>query len=267
MLFRSLGVNASLLGFVVTGLVKKAQHAKPINVYGGEMQFCKSPNVRQLTEVFEKLINPPGKFFFVYFSDDSCISIRHNGSVHTYNMDIKSCDASHTGALFRAFTELAPGKAKTDLEALVEQCKSKIKICSTVDRSRKVTLKPLFPRLYSGSTLTTAINNLANIFICLAIVEGSYDGTEAYLKQAAARVGYLIDLELCTVKGDIQFLKHSPVYDTEGRLRPLLNPGVLLRLSGQCKGDLPGQGDLRQRAIDFQHTLLKGIYPDRKSVV
>jgi len=64
---------------------------------------------------------------------------------------------------------------------------------------------------------------------------------------------------------EIQFLKHSPVRDVTGVLRPLLNLGVLLRLSGNCRGDLcnfGGKGvSLEQRAAVFQSSLLVSAYP------
>ena len=59
----------------------------------------------------------------------------------------------------------------------------------------------------------------------------------------------------------MQFLKHSPVFDVDGKIRAVLNIGVLLRASGVSKGDLPGRGDLRLRAQAFQGALLQGMYP------
>lgn len=63
------------------------------------------------------------------------------------------------------------------------------------------------------------------------------------------------------VSEDIQFLKHSPTLTTTGSYKACLNLGVLLRLIGTCKGDLPGRGPLEPRATSYNHALVQGAYP------
>jgi hypothetical protein len=65
----------------------------------------------------------------------------------------------------------------------------------------------------------------------------------------------------CPRYNDVQFLKHSPVYDNNNQIRPLLNPGVFFRASGVCRGELPGRGDFNSRALAFQAGLIQGAYP------
>jgi len=65
-------------------------------------------------------------------------------------------------------------------------------------------------------------------------------------------------MDECCKPEDLQFLKCSPCKDIHGVYRPVLNLGVLLRLSGTCKGDLPGRGDWTKRAAKFQGSLLHG---------
>jgi len=258
-----LGVHASLQGFRVTKFLKHAMAAEPLDYLGGEIEFCPTPDPFSLTKVFEKLIDPPGDYYFVYFSDDSCLAIRTKDGIKRYNIDISSCDASHTEKLFTTLQDLTPPSVRGDMKSLTNQCKTPITIHS-VDtfKSRKVRLKPPSPRLYSGSTLTTAINNLANILIAISIAEEGCS-TPDDIMRAAAQAGYIVTCEDCTDWHKLQFLKHSPVLDTKGVIRPLLNIGVLLRLSGCCKGDLPGskKTPLRERAEAFQASLLRGAYP------
>jgi hypothetical protein len=266
-----LGVAASLRGFVLTSVLKKAQDETEIDFNGGTAVFCKSPDPHQMAKHFRLLHNPPGKFYFVYFSDDSCLAIRQNdGTVKWYNLDISSCDASHTELLFSALLDLVPpGQARHDMELLIKQCSAPLKIVSRVNKKHKIKLIPKSPKLYSGSTLTTAINNLANLLIALAITS-SYDplsvhdkdGQNLSMVAAAARVGYILTgcnpLEHFE---DVQFLKHSPIFDVNGDIHAMLNLGVLLRASGTCEGDLPGRGDIAPRARAFQRGLLLGAYP------
>lgn len=224
------------------------------------MEFVASPIPAKLEEVFNSLLSPAGRYHAVAFSDDSCFSIRHKGEVHVYNVDISKCDASHTEALFDALVKITPERGQEDMQRLTDQCGLPITISSLWDKKRRCILRPVHKLLYSGSTLTTAINNLATFLIMKAFVECRYDGPQSLI-EAAESVGYVITLERCHLPEDIQFLKHSPVYDDTGVLRPMLNLGVLLRLSGTCKGDLPGRGDIQTRAESFQRGLLDGAYP------
>lgn len=257
-----LGVHASLQGFRITKFLKHAMAVEPFSYRGGEIEFCPKPAPAALESVFRKLIDPPGKFYFVYFSDDACLSIKTPTGILRFNLDISSCDASHTASLFKALRTLTPERVRKDIDHLVNQCSTPITIYDLIDRKKKVTLKPNSPRLYSGSTLTTAINNLANILIALSIAESDCLSAEDVIR-AAAKAGYIVTCLDCSDWHKLQFLKHSPVIDTDGQLRALLNIGVLLRLSGTCKGDLPGKKTipLRQRAEAFQASLLRGAYP------
>lgn len=255
-----LGVKASLQGFRVTKCLKDAMSAEPFEYAGGTIYFCSKPTHDDLSYVFAELLRPTGRFFFVYFSDDACYAVNTKDGVYRANLDISACDASHGPAIFEAYPQLADGVVRDDLRVLVEQCMLPIRIHDIAEPKRRVTLQPWVPKLYSGSTMTTSINNFANIMIAVSIGECCAEN-ETQIIAAAAAVGYIITVDTCEVFEDIQFLKHSPVLDIDGLWRPLLNPGVLLRLSGVAKGDLPGSGDLKKRGMRFQSALLQGTYP------
>lgn len=253
-----LGVAASLQGFMLTHALKTAQDSETFHFDGGYAKFIKSPDMAALTAAFNDLISPPGNFVFIFFSDDACYSYRDaTGRVHMFNLDISSCDASHGPAIFNRLEQLVPdGTPRADMRVLIDQCRLPIKITDVADRRRYVTLKPRSPRLYSGSTITTAINNVANLSIIMAIRLNP--GLTPV--QAAAKAGYIITVDECTIPEDLQFLKHSPVLRADATgYAPLLNLGVILRLSGTCKGDLPGRGDLEARAAAFQGALIHGV--------
>lgn len=253
-----LGVAASLQGFRLTNALKIAQDSEVIHFDGGYARFIKSPDIQALQEAFDDLISPPGRFVFVFFSDDACYSYRDaTGQVHMYNLDISSCDASHGPSIFDRLLSLVPeGQPRADMQVLVDQCKLPIKLNDCGNHKRKVLLQPVHPRLYSGSTITTSINNVANLSIIAAIrLHPDLDPV-----QAAVKAGYIITMDKCSTPEGLQFLKHSPIKRADGSgYAPLLNLGVLLRLSGTCKGDLPGRGDLDLRARKFQGALLHGV--------
>jgi len=267
-----LSVAASLQGFRLTEMLKTAQSTVTYRVYGGEVQFIKDPSPTTMQEVFTKLISPPGKFYYCYFSDDACLAVRVGAIVYRYNLDISSCDASHTTALFDALVAVVPEHCKDDMRVLVEQCTYQLAIRSVANRGAKVVIKPLSPRLYSGSTITTAINNLANLGIAVAAITAVLalgpNPTAAQVGAAiiagARSAGYIVTLDTCDRPEQLQFLKHSPIQDVTGVYRPMLNLGVLLRLSGACKKDLPGRGAIKPRAQQFQHALLNGLYTGSK---
>lgn len=265
------GVEASLLGFRLTDFLKQAMTAEDVDVEGGIMSFCKTPDPLALKRHFSQLLDPSGRYYFLYFSDDSCLSIRNpdTGLIDRYNLDISGCDASHGPGLFREYTRLFPdGAPRDDALRLVLQCCLPVLIRSCGIDGAFVLLKCLRPFLYSGSTITTGLNNLACMLICLSIVQKEYrytpdaNGVNTFLVDRAAEAGYI--LTGCTPLKrfeDVQFLKNSPVLDTNGEWQPMLNFGVLLRASGTCRGDLPGRGDIIPRARSFQAGLLQGCYP------
>jgi len=256
-----LGVNASLLGFRVTAALKCAQSALPLQYLGGVIETVKAVSQDLLTSVFRKLINCSSRYYFVIFSDDSCLSIRApDGTVHYYNVDISKCDASHGTTRFKSLKAITPDNLRPAIDLLVQQCSEPFTIQDSENSRNFVMLQPKRPMLYSGSTLTTVVNNNASMDIGLSIAETPYIDEDS-LVAAAERAGYIITLERCYDYHRLQFLKHSPVIDTSGQVRPLLNLGVLLRLSGTCRGDLPGRGDLQVRAQSFQAQLLAGAYP------
>jgi hypothetical protein len=210
------------------------------------------------------LYEPDDKFVFVCYSDDATFSIDYDGQLRWYNSDINSADASYTPALFQLLVDMFPTHVQDDVKRLVNQCKLPMKIFSTNDMSLYVVLQPLCPVLYSGSTLTTILNTLANMVIAQAISLALSQGriqTEQDIVTTARDAGFLITLTECATFEQVQFLKHSPVRDINGCWQPLLNFGVLLRASGMCLGDLPGTGDIATRALEFQRGLLRGAYP------
>jgi hypothetical protein len=259
-----LSVTASLQGFVLTALLKKAQASHPYHVNGGVIQFVDAPHPRALRRALKQLENPAGRFHYLYFSDDACLAIRTSRGIERYNIDISSCDSSHGTMVFDSLINLMPPHAQDDMRKLVEQCQMPITLRSYSEPSNKLILEPLTPRLYSGSTITTGINNLANLAIAIAVTNVP-DPTPLQIIAAARQAGYIITLDTCTMLEDIQFLKHSPSKcSCCDKYQMLLNPGVMLRLSGVCMYDLPGRGPIRPRAEAFQHALLRGLYANAR---
>lgn len=254
---------ASLRGAWLTNYMKGAFASEPIHWNGGIFEFIKCPDQVTMERVFRTMYSPVGRFYFVYFSDDSSLAIRVGIEIKWFNIDISSCDASHTESLFIALKWLTPLAVHDDMQQLINQCKLPVKVLSNsaFSKPKRVIIKFNTARLYSGSTLTTSINNLASLLIGLAISKLDVI-TEQTITEAAASAGYVITgAQPLNNFNEVQFLKHSPVLDVSGKIRALLNLGVLCRASGVCKEDLPGKGPVLPRAQAFQRGLLRGMYP------
>lgn len=257
-----LTVPASLYGFRLFECFKQAQAHEDIYYKGGLIRFIKSPDAHTLKEAFDLLITCPYRFVYIYFSDDACLSIRVGQKIWFFNLDISSCDASHSKAIFRNLLSATPHNVRRYMKLLMKQCKSRLKVVNPSRPSEFVIFKLLIYCLLSGWTGTTAINGIANTTIALAIADADIQ-QPADIAAAARIAGYVItggEAPLSKPE-QLQFLKHSPMKDINDVYHPFLNLGVLLRAFGTCKGDLPGRGPLPVRGAAFQRGLLNGAYP------
>jgi len=125
--------------------------------------------------------------------------------------------------------------------------------------NRRALLIPICMVLYSGSGLTTAVNNVANTLISLSIrrlLRGrAITKAEApgLIERAARYVGFLVKVIECEEPSQLQFLKHSP--SSVGY--SYLNLGVWIRSFGTCIGRLPGKERLGVEARAMKY--LKGV--------
>jgi hypothetical protein len=274
----NLQVVASLAGFKATEYLKKAQSAVPIICdMGGRVskaEFIMSPTTEDIDRVFDDMYISQYDVYFVYFSDDSILRYVWNGRPYWANLDISKCDCSHGEGIFAAYRDLFPEYIRPDVDTLLAQLISPCTLTSSHKDfpGRKVIITPSEATLYSGATPTTTLNNVSCNTIFYAIRDcdvsecKNIEEVGRALEAAIASTGYIVtglsaDDTWCEIFEDLQFLKHSPVRDTNGDWHALKNLGVLGRAGGACKGDLPGRGDLENRAAVFQSNLLHGMYP------
>jgi len=118
------------------------------------------------------------------------------------------------------------------------------------------------PIEFSGTTLTTELNNLASQAILMSIyimtVGKSKAETLDVIPLAAQSVGYQVSVEVVEKLEDFQFLKTSP-FLMNGSMDCFLNLGVALRCIGSCDGDLPGRGDIELRAEQRNGQIVAGM--------
>lgn len=238
----------------------KEQFEQPFVVGNASCRFIKTPESSVMAEVFRNLINPVG-LYFCFFSDDACISAQCTDGNFTANLDISACDGSNFDPVFNLLKTAmrVDPRYYNDIEDAFKQCKTKCVVKQVEGGKGKVFLKPNGYVLYSGSVLTTSINNMANTLIFMHIVsllQGrvvSKQELREIIVTAGEQAGYMLKIDECKRHGDIQFLKHSPAISGD-KILPYLNLGVLMRGFGTIVGELPGKKklgiDLRARIFN-----------------
>jgi len=197
---------------------------------------------------------------FLVFSDDACYAIRRGDSTFLGNLDIATCDASHTPAMLEMCLRVL--KFPPDVaQALRLQMMSHMRVYARKDKGQKpsrVMIKPRSMHLPSGITITTLVNCVAMLCIFWSVINSDIKSEDDIIG-AAARVGYKLTLEAVSIPEDYQFLKRSLSRDIAGDYHVTLNLGVIFRASGVCRGDLPGRGCHMKRASEFQRALMTGL--------
>lgn len=265
-----LGVSASLVGAEITDWIKKYMEEKPFCHGVNRCHFVKSVSHSKLCEVFGDMsINVHDDYSVVayVFSDDSIFNIcfREEGIFKQLVLcvDISKCDMSHTRSLFHLLRDMFETNGL--LQRLIDQCIGEVCMFG-VDRSKKIVLKLLDYILLSGSTLTTAINTLANfiIFLCVCL-EQPKSGSQLML--AVEKCGYVVTAgnNVAECPSQQQFLKHSPVRLRDGSTTPMLNLGPYFRRFGMTKsGDFEGPKEMsfHDRACALESAVLNGMFGD-----
>jgi len=266
-----IGVHGSLHGATWTKDMKQYLSSADIRLDNAIFRFCADPRPESVSQCFSFI---SGDYFsaipsdvdiiLVAFSDDCIFGRRTISGWVLYNGDISSCDSSHGIAIFHAMFNILNCPASV-AKPLWAQIMAEIKIRSVskmpngkLRKDQRVILRPTVPYLQSGHTITTLVNTFCWLFILRAL-SVSHDPSDT-VKQVQDKIfdatGYIVELDQCSIVEDLQFLKQSPVMMTDGKYHAMVNLGVILRASGQCKGDLPGSGDIHKRSAAFQYELM-----------
>lgn len=225
------------------------------------IRFVASPRSEVLDEVFQFLMNPPlGKCHYVYFSDDCCFSMGCADGVFMANGDIKQCDGSHYNPLFNIVENLLAylprhlGGGRNEYYQEISYAMAQLWAPAVFRNKYKLPnikresamYKFNSRRLYSGSVLTTAVNNIANFCIAACLAQRAPDPSHLTKAQVpelyrlgAQDAGYLVKCIVAHKPEDLQFLKCTPAIDDSGQYRSLMCLGVHLRGFGLIDGDLP----------------------------
>jgi len=178
---------------------------------------------------------------FLYHSDDMTIVGRQCGQPVLIDSDISACDA-HNGPAIFALTahELAAFGNLTETIALVEQCCSKCRAVNPENPREYLVFEPNGPFEYSGTSLTTILNNRASTLIAASVVSCLQPGVKLrkeVVEIAATRVGHRVKAEERSDLTGLQFLKHSPLMTDLGVRVWSKNLGAIFKKFGVYEGD------------------------------
>jgi hypothetical protein len=217
----------------------------PIIRAGARARFVPKANLDPLRRVFTDAISSIYWLEFFFHSDDGFFRfISHDGVTYFVEIDIASCDTSHTRALFDVLSSLSPdGWAGEFFHIALKQLTLPIKLINRENRKESVTFDMLETAfaLYSGSVATTYLNCLALILVfCIILSSDIRDcvGVSEVQKcvyGCGLQAGYKLTVHASEDVRDVVFLKHSSTKDGS----PWLNLGVMLRVLGCCRGDYP----------------------------
>jgi len=254
-----LGVTASMMGGWMMDYFKYSMASGYMDTMV-ESYFLPSPDISSLRASFERLLYGTEKWCCVYyFSDDVICRILCSDGALISNADISACDGSHGPALMRSIEDFmmscVPGDARPYVRLLFEQLELDFTCTPPGQTSERIKVKTQgVARLYSGSVLTTFMNNYAvslasvklNEILCDFESKHGMLPTKAqakgFLEEAFREVGYLLEVDDTPTEQPrrLQFLKHSPAF-IDGEIEPYLNLGVLFRGFGTVDSDYPGK--------------------------
>jgi hypothetical protein len=230
--------------------------------YPATVEYIPKPDLQVLYNVFNTI---PGTSGSKLHSDDIITWWQCEDGLLGANIDISQCDLSQTEAVFEQALRIVPVKYRQVMETLITQCKLDLQIGVGPG---KLVFRPTRPVEYSGSVLTTLLNNLASFAISLALLEGvnamiTGTRTMAMVRDALALIlpnlAWKVEIEFWRRYEDAQLLKHSPCLTEQGDWYPVLNLGVIFRAMGRTRFDLPGSGPVEARARDFMWCWTKGL--------
>lgn len=182
-----------------------------------------------------------GEVVCIYFSDDGFICHRIDGVTHLYETDISGCDASQTLPIFViCYKWLAQLIGRSTALQLVRQCSYVAKIRNPSNPAEFLNIQPETFFEYSGSVLTTVLNNIASILIFLhlaALLNATGgDAFSELISTAGKNAGYKLTVEEHQSWNAITFLKRA----FNGK-RSWVVYGTLLRSLGMVDHMTPEQ--------------------------
>jgi len=201
--------------------------------------FADCQEAKSSDDLFRRASSCPlNTAYYIYMSDDGFLIINIGGIIFIFETDISSCDSSNKFPIFTAAKYLADksgcGKG---IDILLAQCAGSVTVRNPDCRSELVELLPTCYMEYSGTRITTVLNNLASVAVALGIAEEyanldyEVDDHVNTIIKGASRYGYIISCAERRSWNSVSFLKRS----FNGTVS-WVNYGTILRSFGTVHG-------------------------------
>jgi len=205
-----------------------------------DIVYAPANNREESTKMFTDCVSIPNNSFrAVYFSDDGFLVHKSsNGEMSYYETDIKSCDSSNGPAVFvHVHSLLTQFTSRENADKLIELCARTTTVVNPSNKEEWVVIRPETFFEYSGSLLTTVLNNVASIWIFYSVFCGLLSNPLGdkldLIKSSAALVGWDVTVDQKSSLNQTTFLKRAFDGRTSWRVY-----GPLFRSLGVIRGDL-----------------------------
>lgn len=246
--------------------------AHPIDIDGVVLEFIPDPSQGRMdswAQVLASGLDPNNSDTYGwYHSDDSIFSLQIEIGGERVRLasciDIAKCDLSHSPALFVLLAGIMEKKgfAKEPLTSLFLQLKKDVRITHpNRDVDEYVIFELASVLLFSGSVLTTLVNNMASLLLLGYIIVGLLDPDKPYgtiedvksdIIRLAKEVGYEVTIDALVVfktgveLANLTFLKHFPALAEDGSWVAVKDYATLVRGIGFAEEQVDGSKRLTE---------------------
>jgi hypothetical protein len=249
---RAIGELGKAAAFSMGPFVSRAKHimAEPYFYKGGVCLFIEGPRNDELERVTYWL-NSKYKVVWIYFSDDSVISVLENGKRRFFEGDYSNADGSTLHPVMNATIDMLSANAtiRKKISDSYDCLRKPLRAYNRAAKNYNVkgknkydyvqfNLKPNKLQLYSGSDETTLLNN-KNQKLCFhrtmdLIHRRKIVNADQMIVQGCFNAGFIMTMTEVKTVSQLKFLKHLfPMAD--GVYVPIVHPGCYFPKFGTIK--------------------------------
>lgn len=258
--------EGSLLGAAFMDIVKDSL-VTPYHLTKGdvrlECRFVKKPEPTALLSCFNDIRESGNKFIF--HSDDAILRVECLDGPLLLELDISACDISNGRQVFDTLLACCSSNQLLYrvIDFCVNQCSLPFQIRNPEDLSEKISGVMPGAFEWSGSVLTTALNNNGGMLYMIKVFQMLCTGVtkqefENRFSDAVNSAGYIVKMLKVKHTERLTFLKTSSCIN-DGKLLYFMNVGVIFRALGKAKMLIPGRGDPEHRAKNHLSGVLMGM--------
>lgn len=162
--------------------------------------------------MFNEVLNMgPNEIRYFVFSDDMFMATTIGGTLKLYENDISACDSSNGFPIFaRVYNHLVQLVGVKTARELISQCAKPCILMNPLCDGESCIMQPESFFEFSGSVLTTALNNESSLVLCFTHYLCSVEqGTFVDFSLSAKEIGFVVTHDFRPNFNSITFLKRA----------------------------------------------------------